>query len=104
MSDLSTTNPCALLTVRDVATWLQVHPKTVYGWASRQAIPALKVQGALRFRREDLLSLEGGRDPPGGCILAAEMPPSQPSRRASRGGARETASEPVTRANDDCMN
>jgi len=56
MSELSTTDPCALLTVRDVATWLKVHPKTVYGWASRQAIPALKVQGALRFRREDLLS------------------------------------------------
>ena len=54
MSELSTTDPCALLTVRDVATWLKVHPKTVYGWASRQAIPALKVQGALRFRREDL--------------------------------------------------
>lgn len=56
MSELSTTDPCALLTVRDVATWLRVHPKTVYGWASRQAIPTLKIQGALRFRREDLLS------------------------------------------------
>ncbi len=56
MSELSTTDPCALLTVRDVAAWLRVHPKTVYGWASRQAIPTLKIQGALRFRREDLQS------------------------------------------------
>jgi excisionase family DNA binding protein len=56
MPELSTTDPCALLTVRDVAAWLRVHPKTVYGWASRQAIPTLKIQGALRFRREDLLS------------------------------------------------
>ncbi len=56
MSELSLTDPCALLTVRDVAAWLRVHPKTVYGWASRQAIPTLKIQGALRFRREDLLS------------------------------------------------
>ncbi|GMV48847.1 MAG: hypothetical protein AMXMBFR67_03900 [Nitrospira sp.] len=56
MSELSITDPCALLTVRDVAAWLRVHPKTVYGWASRQAIPTLKIQGALRFRREDLLS------------------------------------------------
>ena len=56
MSELSITDPCALLTVRDVAAWLRVHPKTVYGWASRQAIPTLKIQGALRFRRKDLLS------------------------------------------------
>lgn len=54
MSELSITDPCALLTVCDVAAWLRVHPKTVYGWASRQAIPTLKIQGALRFRREDL--------------------------------------------------
>ncbi len=54
MSELSTSDPCALLTVRDVATWLRVHPKTVYAWAARQAIPTVKIQGALRFRREDL--------------------------------------------------
>jgi excisionase family DNA binding protein len=54
MSELSTTEPCALLTVRDVAAWLRVHPKTVYAWAARQAIPTVKIQGTLRFRREDL--------------------------------------------------
>lgn len=54
MSELSTSDPCALLTVRDVAMWLRVHPKTVYAWAARQAIPTVKIQGALRFRREDL--------------------------------------------------
>jgi excisionase family DNA binding protein len=56
MSEFSTTEPCALLTVRDVAAWLRVHPKTVYAWAARQAIPTVKIQGTLRFRREDLLS------------------------------------------------
>lgn len=54
MSNVATSDPSALLTVRDVSTWLRVHPKTVYGWAARQVIPTMKIQGALRFRREDL--------------------------------------------------
>lgn len=78
MSESSASDPRALLTVRDVAAWLRVHPKTVYGWASRHAIPTLKIQGALRFRREDLASFMEG------CLVREKPPSSQPTPRHSR--------------------
>lgn len=56
MSDQSFSDTGALLTVGEVAAWLHVHPKTVYGWAARNGLPALKIHGALRFKRHDLES------------------------------------------------
>ena len=73
----SASDPRALLTVQDVAAWLRVHPKTVYGWASRQAIPTLKIQGALRFRREDLASFMEG------CLVREQAHSSRPNPRRS---------------------
>ena len=39
----------SLLTVKDLATRLQVKDKTVYAWASQGKIPCVKVNGAIRF-------------------------------------------------------
>ena len=39
----------SLLTVKDLATWLQVKDKTVYAWVSQGKIPCVKVNGAIRF-------------------------------------------------------
>lgn len=75
----SASDPRTLLTVRDVAAWLRVHPKTVYGWASRQAIPTLKIQGALRFRREDLASFMEG------CLVREQARSSRPNPSRSGG-------------------
>jgi excisionase family DNA binding protein len=44
----------ALLTVKDVSAWLQVKPSTVYVWAAEGKMPALRLGGLLRFRREDI--------------------------------------------------
>ena len=38
-----------LLTVKDMATRLQVKDKTVYAWVSRGKIPCVKVNGVIRF-------------------------------------------------------
>ena len=38
-----------LLTVKDMATWLQVKEKTIYAWASQRKIPSVKVNGVIRF-------------------------------------------------------
>ena len=43
-----------ILTVRDVATYLKVTEKTVYGLAQQRRIPAFKVGGQWRFRRDDI--------------------------------------------------
>ena len=38
-----------LLTVREVAAWLQVHEKTVYKWELRDGLPCKKVGNRIRF-------------------------------------------------------
>ena len=42
------------MTVRDVAAYLNVNEKTVYRLAQKRALPAFKVAGAWRFKREDI--------------------------------------------------
>ena len=44
----------SLLTVKDLATRLQVKDKTVYAWASRGKIPCVKVNGAIRFDAREI--------------------------------------------------
>ena len=44
----------ALLNVKQLSEWLQVKPSSVYQWAADGKIPALKIQGAIRFRRDDI--------------------------------------------------
>ena len=43
-----------LLTVKDIATRLQVKEKTVYAWASQRRIPCVKIGSVLRFDEADI--------------------------------------------------
>jgi excisionase family DNA binding protein len=42
------------MTVRDVATFLNVDEKTIYRLAQRGELPGFKVAGSWRFQRTDL--------------------------------------------------
>ncbi|MBI3393782.1 MAG: helix-turn-helix domain-containing protein [Nitrospirae bacterium] len=42
------------MTVQDVAAYLRVKPKTIYAWAGEGRIPAVKLNGLLRFRRAEI--------------------------------------------------
>jgi excisionase family DNA binding protein len=44
-----------LLTVRQVALFLQVHEKTVYRLVSASGLPCVRIGGRLRFRSDDVL-------------------------------------------------
>lgn len=44
-----------LLTVSDVAVFLQVHEKTVYDWVARGQIPCVRLGHRLRFDPHDVL-------------------------------------------------
>ena len=44
----------AAMTVREVATYLNVNEKTVYRLAQKRQLPGFKVAGTWRFRREDI--------------------------------------------------
>lgn len=43
-----------LLTVKDMATRLQVKEKTIYAWASQGRIPCVKVNGVIRFDAREI--------------------------------------------------
>jgi excisionase family DNA binding protein len=42
------------MSVRDLATYLNVNEKTVYRLAQKRELPGFKVAGAWRFRRDDI--------------------------------------------------
>ena len=49
------------LTVSDAAALLHVSEKTIYRWIQRKTIPAYKIGGQYRFRRQEILSWAGSR-------------------------------------------
>lgn len=44
----------ALMTVEEVAKYLKVEESTVYTWARKRNIPAIKIGRFWRFRKEDI--------------------------------------------------
>jgi len=43
-----------LLTIDDLARYLRVKPRTIYDWLYKRKIPALKIVGQWRFRKETI--------------------------------------------------
>ena len=41
-----------LFTIKDVSTWLNIKPTTLYLWAAQGKIPCRRIHGLLRFERE----------------------------------------------------
>jgi excisionase family DNA binding protein len=50
----TTTIPDAFLDVRGLSRYLNIKPSTLYAWVAQKRIPALKIHGLVRFRREDI--------------------------------------------------
>ncbi len=67
-----------LLTVKDVAQLLKVKSATVYAWAEQRKIPCYKLNGALRFQEEDILTWVST------CKQSAEAYNSHAGRRPRR--------------------
>lgn len=49
-----------LLTVRQAAELLQVHPQTIYTWIRTGRIPCVRHGGTVRLRREDVVPVPMG--------------------------------------------
>jgi excisionase family DNA binding protein len=41
-----------LLTIKDLSTWLNIKPSTLYLWAAQGKVPCQKIHGLIRFDRE----------------------------------------------------
>jgi excisionase family DNA binding protein len=44
-----------LLTVKDLAAWLNIRPSTLYLWVSQGKIPCQKIHGLIRFEQDAIL-------------------------------------------------
>jgi len=47
-------NASSILTIRDIAKYLKVHPSTIYRWLKTKHLPAFRVGHDLRFNREEI--------------------------------------------------
>ena len=50
------------LTVKEVAEWLRLTPRTIYSWVKQGRLKVYHVGEQLRFRREDIDALLKGYD------------------------------------------
>lgn len=46
-----------LLTVKDLSSYLNLHPNTIYKWKEQGKIPCVDINGQIRFRKEDINDL-----------------------------------------------
>ncbi|CAN4280802.1 helix-turn-helix domain-containing protein [Pseudoxanthomonas sp. LjRoot125] len=61
MTQTTSTGEAEILTIKQVALYLQVTERTIYRLAASEGIPAFKVGGSWRFRRGDLDHWIAGR-------------------------------------------
>lgn len=54
-------NEDKLITVKEVAEYLSISPKTVYQWAEFRQLTAYKLKGCLRFKVQDVLQFVESR-------------------------------------------
>ncbi len=54
-----------LLTVDEVATWLQVKPRTIYQWVHEGYIPVIKLGTLVRFDQASIVVWVKKREVPG---------------------------------------
>lgn len=47
----------SLLTVKELSSFLQVHPKTIYKWKDEGRIPSVDINGQIRFKKQDIENL-----------------------------------------------
>jgi excisionase family DNA binding protein len=54
-----------LLTVDEVAQWLQVKPRTIYQWVHEEYIPVIKLGALVRFDQGSVMAWVRKREAPG---------------------------------------
>jgi excisionase family DNA binding protein len=83
-----------LLTIKAVATRLQIKPSTLYAWAAQGRIPCLKIHGLVRFNSEEIDRwVESFR---------AQTPP--PTLKSHSNGPRTALDELIARAKEHAYN
>lgn len=84
----------ALLNVKEVSAWLQVKPATVYVWVAEGKIPAMRLGGLIRFRREDIET----------WLAGCELEPPNPLRPVNRRPRSDDVDTLIARAKAEVYN
>ena len=62
-----------LLTIDDLAEWLQVKPRTIYQWVHEGYIPVIKLGAMVRFDRASVKEWVKKRETPGRAAKRLEI-------------------------------
>ncbi|MDE2039214.1 MAG: helix-turn-helix domain-containing protein [Elusimicrobia bacterium] len=62
-----------LLTVDEVAGWLQVKPRTIYQWVHENYIPVIKLGVLVRFDQASIVTWLKKREAPGRAVKRLEV-------------------------------
>jgi len=62
-----------LLTIDDLAEWLQVKPRTIYQWVHEGYIPVIKLGALVRFDRASIIEWVKKREAPGRAKQRVEL-------------------------------
>lgn len=85
-----------LLTVKDLSTWLNIKPSTLYLWAAQGKIPCRKIHGLIRFEQDEihqwLASCAPARSIVG--ILSSPPPPQTDVERLIAAAQRDVYTPP----------
>lgn len=65
-----------LLTVDEVATWLQVKPRTIYQWVHEGYIPVIKLGALVRFDQASITAWLKKRETSGRAKQRLELDPN----------------------------
>ena len=67
MSNLKKTSEATeILTLEEVAVYLKVTTRTIYRMLDENQIPAFKIRGTWRFRKDEIEAMTRGETPPKG--------------------------------------
>ncbi len=62
-----------LLTVDDLAAWLQVKPRTIYQWVHEGYVPVIKLGTLVRFDQASITAWVRKREAPGRAKQRVDM-------------------------------
>ena len=82
------------LTIKDVSTMLQIKPSTLYVWVAQGRMPALRLGGLIRFRREEIET----------WLAGCQIEPPNPSRPADRRTRSDNVDSLIARAKAEVYN
>lgn len=68
---------CTMLTVKELSTWLNIKPSTLYLWVSQNKIPCRRIHGLVRFEPEAIQAWLNGFS-----STSRHRPPRAPRHKA----------------------